>query len=254
MPSYQSIFDRVGLLVTANLNALLDKALGANSVAVFDEYVNRMNGALDALQTAEGVERGRCKTLGRQIDELETEVTRLDEDVDRLLDRGERTLAASRQAVYNTKSQLLEQLKGDLGHAEQEVAKLADSRAKLSAQIEVAQSRRQQLVALIEQKKAAELRYKAQQGVHVAGPDRLRTDDMIEKARQELEVAEGKNEAAAATLDARIDDLLGSDEIEGQLRAREAKRLGGQKLEQLPEPKLAIGGWLLVVSQMTLGG
>jgi len=237
MPGYQSILDRVGLLIAANVNALLDRALGANSVAVFDEYVNRMNGALDALQTAEGVERGRAKTLSRQIDELEVEAARLDEDVDRLLDRGERTLAAARQAVYNTKSSLLEQLQEDLASSQQQVAKLADSRAKLAAQIEVAQSKRQQLVALIEQKKAAELRYKAQTGAHVSGPDRMRTGDILERARQELEVAEGKNEAAAATLDARIDDLLGTDEIEAQLQAREAKRLGGRKTEQLPEPK-----------------
>src|SRR5512146_1871212 len=101
MPSYQSIFDRVGLLISANVNALLDRALGANSVAVFDEYVNRMNGALDALETAEGVERGRAKTLGRQIDELEADTVRLDSDVDRLLARNERTLAAARQAVFN---------------------------------------------------------------------------------------------------------------------------------------------------------
>src|SRR5512146_1394733 len=113
MPSYQSIFDRVGLLVTANVNALLDKALGANSVAVFDEYVNRMNGALDALQTAEGVERGRSKTLDRQIDTLEAEVAQLDEDVDRLLGQGARALAAARQAVFNTKSELLTQLRED---------------------------------------------------------------------------------------------------------------------------------------------
>lgn len=237
MPSYQSIFDRAGLLITANINALLNKALGANSVAVFDEYVNRMNGALDALETAEGVERGRSKTLGRQIDELEVTVNRLDEDVDRLLARGERTLAAARQAVLNTKIQLLEQLKADLAQCQQEVSKLSDSRAKLAAQIEVASAKRQQLVSFIEQKKAAELRYQAQAGAHVSAPDRMRVDDILERARQELEIAEGKNEAAAATLDSRIDDLLGSDDIELQLQAREARLLGPRKAASLPEPK-----------------
>lgn len=239
MPSYQSIFDRVGLLITANVNALLDKALGANSVAVFDEYVNRMNGALDALQTAEGVERGRSRTLSRQIEELRDEVARLDDDVDRLLDRGERTLASARQAIYNTKSQLLEQLGEDQEGCEKEIAKLADSRAKLSAQIEVAKAKRQQLVAVIEQKKAAEIRYRAQAGAHVATPDRLRTDDILEKARQDLEIAEGKNEAAALTLDSRIDQLLGSDDLELQLQAREARLKGGKKPPELESGKKA---------------
>lgn len=237
MPSYQSIFDRVGLLVAANVNSLLDKALGANSVAVFDEYVNRMNGALDALQTAEGVERGRAKTLDRQIDEIEAEVTQLDADVDRLLDRGERTLAAARQAVFNTKTELLAQLKEDRTECGSEIEKLGGSRAKLSAQIEVSKAKRMQLVGLIEQKRAAELRYKAQAGAHMSTPDRLRTEDIIEKARQEKEIAEGKNEAAATSLDQRIDDLLGTEDLEVQLQAREAKRLGTGQRPQLSEPK-----------------
>lgn len=238
MAGYQSIFDRVTLLVTANINALLDRALGANSVAVFDEYINRMNGALDALQVAEGVERGRSKTLARQVSDLQTQCAQLDQDVDKLLERGERTLAAARQAVLNSKSQLLEQMRDDHVQSQGEIAKLADSRAKLSAQIEVSRAKRMQLVALIEQKKAADLRYKAQAGAHVAAPDRMQTDEILERARQEKEIAEGKNEAAAATIDARIDEILGTDEIEWQLREREAKLLGGGKRpESLPEPK-----------------
>ena len=235
MAGYQSILDRVGLLITANINALLDKALGANSVAVFDEYVNRMNGALGALESAEGIERGRAKTLTRQIDELETQCEQMDDDVDRLLAKGERQLAAARQAVLNTKTQLLEQLRGDLTDCQQEVGKLANSRAKLMAQIEVTRAKRQELVALIEQRKAAELRYQAQAGIHVAAPDRLKTDEILEQERQKKEIAEGKNEAMADSLDAQIDELLGSDEIELQLQAREAKLLGAKRREALPE-------------------
>ena len=235
MAGYQSILDRVGLLITANINALLDKALGANSVAVFDEYINRMNGALGALETAEGIERGRAKTLTRQIDDLETQCEQLDDDVDRLLAKNERQLAAARQAVLNTKSQLLEQMKVDFTNCQQEVGKLADSRAKLMAQVEIARSKRQQLMAYMERKKAAELRYQAQAGVHIAAPDRLKIDELLEKERQMLEVTEGKNEAVAASLDSRIDELLGTDEIELQLQAREVKMLGSKKREALPE-------------------
>jgi predicted nucleic acid-binding protein len=90
---------------------------------------------------------------------------------------------------------------------------------------------------LIEQKRAAELRYKAQSSAQISAPDRTRTSDILEKAMQEKEIAEGKNEAAALTLDRQIDDLLGSDDLELQLQAREAKRLGSPKREQLPEPK-----------------
>jgi phage shock protein A len=233
--AYQSIFDKVGILISANVNALLDRALSGNSVAVFDEYINRMNGALDGLETAEGVERGRVKTLGRQIEETESDATRLDDDVDRLLGKGERTLAAARQAVLNTKKNLLESLQADLQNAQGEVSKLGDARAKLSAQIEVTKAKRGELVGLLEQRKAAEMRLKAQRGIHVAAPGTFRTDEIIEKERQRVEMVEGQNEAAAATLDHRIDDLLGSDEIEDQLKEREAKLLGRNQVKELPE-------------------
>jgi len=226
MAGYQSILDRVGLLITANLNALIDRALGANSVAVFDEYLNRMHGALDALTTAEGVERGRSRTVTRQLSELDVEIRKLDGDVDRLLERGERTLAAARQAVLNTKTNLRADLQEDLERSRAEVEKLADARAKLQAQIEVTRAKRQELVSLMEQRKAAELRYRAQAGAHAATPGTLRTDEILERARQEVEVAEGKNEALASTLDARIDEILGAEEIEAQLQEREARLRG----------------------------
>jgi phage shock protein A len=223
MARYQSILDRVGLLISANVNSLLDKALNTNSIAVFDEYVNRMNGALDALENAEGVERGRVKTLARQIEEVQADCETLDRDVDRLLAKNERTLAAARQAVLNTKQNLLQDLQEDAAQAKNEVEALGNSRAKLEAQIEVSKAKRQQLAGLIEQKKAAELRHKAQAGAHVAGPDRLRVDEIIERARQELEIAQGRNESAAATLDSRIDELLGAEDIEAQLQERERR-------------------------------
>ncbi|MCL4458752.1 MAG: hypothetical protein M1136_03640 [Chloroflexi bacterium] len=223
MPAYQSILDKVGIFVSANVNSLLDRALSLNSVAVFDEYVNRMNGSLDALVMAEGVERGRVKTLARQIGELEAECANLDGEVDRLLEKNERGLAATRQGLLNTKRRLLEDLKENLAQAQGEVQKLADARARLETQIEVTKAKREELVVLLEQKRAAELRYKAQAGVHMVTPGTTRTEEMLERARQEAELAEGRVEAAATATDARIAALLESDEIEAQLAEREAR-------------------------------
>ncbi|GIW05207.1 MAG: phage shock protein A [Dehalococcoidia bacterium] len=235
MAGYTSILDRVTLLVSANINALLDKALSLNRLAVFDEYLNRMGEAYESLQTAEGIERGRTRTLLRQLEETEAEVNKLDDDVDRLLQKGERGLAAARQAVLNTKLGLLEDIRENLQQSQLEAQKLADAKAKLQAQIEVTKARRQELVSLIEQKRASDLRLKAQQGIRDIG-DKTKTDALIERARQELEIAQGKEEAARDTLEARIDEVLGVDEIEQQLAAREA-RLGLKSAEtsQLPE-------------------
>jgi phage shock protein A len=236
MAGYTSILDRVSLLISANINALLDKALSLNRLAVFDEYLNRMGEAYESLQTAEGIERGRTRTLMRQLEETEAEVAKLDSDVDRLLQKGERGLAAARQAVLNTKLGLLEDIRENLQQSQLEAQKLADAKAKLQAQIEVTKARRQELVSLIEQKRASDLRLKAQQGIREIG-DKTKTDALIERARQELEIAQGKEEAARDTLEARIDEVLGADEIEQQLAAREA-RLG---LKPASAPQLPDG-------------
>lgn len=236
MAGYTSILDRVTLLVSANINALLDKALSLNRLAVFDEYLNRMGEAYESLQTAEGIERGRTRTLLRQLEETEAEVSKLDDDVDRLLQKGERGLAAARQAVLNTKLGLLEDIRENLQQSQLEAQKLGDAKAKLQAQIEVTKARRQELVSLIEQKRASDLRLKAQQGIRDIG-DKTKTDALIERARQELDIAQGKEEAARDTLVARIDEVLGADEIEQQLAAREA-RLG---LKPADAPQLSEG-------------
>ncbi|MFN8535675.1 MAG: hypothetical protein U0556_19220 [Dehalococcoidia bacterium] len=235
MAGYSSILDRVSLLVSANINALLDKALSLNRLAVFDEYINRMGEALESLQTAEGIERGRTRTLMRQLEETEAETTRLDDDVDRLLQKGERGLAAARQAVLNTKLGLLEDVRENLQQSQLEAQKLGDAKGKLQAQIEVTKARRQELVSLIEQKRASDLRLRAQEGVRDIG-DKTKTDALVERARQELDVAQGKEEAARDSLEARIDEVLGADEIEGQLAARETRLgLASGDTRQLPE-------------------
>src|SRR5256885_183007 len=120
MSGYQSLWDKIGILISANLNGLVNRALSMNSVAVFDEYLNRMHAELAALQSAEGFERGRTKTLTRQIATLEAECARYDQDVNRLLLRGERNLAAGRQATLNTKQALANQLKQSLTEAQAE--------------------------------------------------------------------------------------------------------------------------------------
>ncbi len=232
MPDYQAVFDRVGLLISVDLDALLARALGVNSVAVFDEYINRMNGALDWLQAAEEVERGHALALARLIEGLRRQTEQLDRDVDRLLERGERALAAARQAVLNGRVQLLEQLLQEQRGGQAEAARLVDWRARLVARIDLSAAKRQQLVALIAQNKAAAQCGTLEEGGGVDSPDHRRGVETLWGAGQMSVVAEGTNEASSAVIDA----ILGTDDIERQLREREEKMLAQAKTSPaLPE-------------------
>ena len=61
-----SLFSKVQTLISANLHALVDKALKANSVAVLDEYIRQAEDNLDDLQDALITVRGQVKTLERK--------------------------------------------------------------------------------------------------------------------------------------------------------------------------------------------
>ena len=184
-------WEKVGVLVSANLNGLVDRALSLNSVAVFDEYLNRMRAELAALQSAEGFERGRVRTLTRQLAGLGQECSRYDQDVDQLLLRSERELAAGRQTMLNTKRGLIEQLSQSLNEARSEISRLTGARTSLGVQIEATEVKRSELQALLQQKHAADLRAHATTGFAGHAGASAHAQAVIERARQETEVAVG---------------------------------------------------------------
>lgn len=226
MAGYQTLWEKVGILVSANLNGLMDRALSLNSVAVFDEYLNRMRAELAALQSAEGFERGRVRTLTRQLAGLERECSQYDQDVDRLLLRGGRELAAGLQTMLNTKRGLIEQLSQSLDEARSEITRLTGARTSLGVQIDATEAKRSELQALLQQKRAADLRARATTGFTGQVGASAQAQAVIERVRQETDVAIGRAEVAGATLDARIDEIIGAETVDQQLRERESRLKG----------------------------
>ena len=47
----QGILEKINILISANLHAMVDRALESNSVKVMDEYIRRANRDLDTLET-----------------------------------------------------------------------------------------------------------------------------------------------------------------------------------------------------------
>ena len=223
MPGYQSLSTKVSVLISANLNAIVNRALALNDVAVFDEYLNRMHAELVALQYAEGFERGRVRTLTRQIAGIETTSARYDQEIDRLLLRGERSLAAGRQAALNTKRDLATDLRSGLAEAEAEIERLSRERASLTAQIDLTEAKRLELRSLIQRRSAAEARARRTAGVGGYAGSGSHALEIVERVRQEAEIALGRAEVTAIAWTASIEDLLADEDIEQQLREREER-------------------------------
>jgi phage shock protein A len=68
-----TLLDKVSTLIKANLHAMVDQALKANSLAVFDQYIRDAENNLDALEDAAATVGGNVKTLGRKVEQYQAE-------------------------------------------------------------------------------------------------------------------------------------------------------------------------------------
>jgi phage shock protein A len=101
-----SLLEKVGILISANLHWMVNQALEANSLAVVDEYIRRVEDNLEALEDAAATVGGESKTLRRKQREFEAKAEELDRNIDLFLSEGNDSLAMAAQSRYNTMKDL----------------------------------------------------------------------------------------------------------------------------------------------------
>jgi phage shock protein A len=221
-----SLLSKVQTLIAANLHALVDNALKANSVAVLDEYIRQAENNLDDLQDALVTVRGQVKTLKRKYELFQAEADQLDTDIDRLLKLGKEDLAIAAQAQYNSKAELAQEYKEQWEKQQVEADKLNDARLKLEAKLTTIKQEREHLLALMELAKSKEIAAKTIRSLDdlkgVGDADIARVGEQI---RARLDRADAEIEMEATTLDTQMDEVLGKAYLEDQLTERK-RRLG----------------------------
>lgn len=244
MAGYTSILDRVGLLLSANINDLLDRALNANKPAVFDEQINLLNGSLEKITVALGESMGREHTLTREIVEVKQQLGKMDTEIDRLLEIEETeqdtkrrasiaTLATTRQANFNTTQEILDLKEDQLRESEEQIGQLRDAKIKLEARIDTLRAQKGRLLALISERKAAEAQGRALSDADIRS--RFSPDALIREEQEAVERARGIVAARGITVEQQLDDLLGNDALQQQLEERRARRLGGVRVRPVPQ-------------------
>src|SRR5258706_8400703 len=146
----QGILDKINTLISANLHAMVDSALQANSVKVMDEYVRQAEKNLENLEDATVTVGGTVKTLKRKYDEISGTVEKLDRDIDTLLTRNKPDLAAAAQADLNTKQQLAQEYYEQWQQQQTEYQKMLDAKLKLEAKLTTTKQEREHLQALLQ--------------------------------------------------------------------------------------------------------
>jgi phage shock protein A len=221
-----SLLSKVQTLIAANLHALVDSALKANSVAVLDQYIRQAEDNLDDLQDALVTVRGQVKTLRRKYELFQAEAEHLDADIDRLLKLGKQDLAVAAQSQYNSKAELAQEYKEQWEKQQVEADTLNDSRLKLEAKLTTIKQEREHLLALLELAKSKEIAVKTIRSLDdlkgVGDADVARVGEQI---RARLDRADAEIEMESTTLEAQMDDVLGRSHLEDQLAERK-RRLG----------------------------
>src|SRR5712692_866530 len=102
-----TLLEKVSVLVSANLHALIDQALKSNSLAVVDQYLRQVEDNLASLEDAAATVGAEVRSLQRKLDEHRRRAAGLDQAVDSFLADGSETLAAASQSRLNSLQHLI---------------------------------------------------------------------------------------------------------------------------------------------------
>jgi phage shock protein A len=221
-----SLLKKVQTLISANLHAMVDSALKANSLAVFDQYVREVEDNLENLQDAVATVGGELKTLRRKKAGLDQRAAELDRNIDIFLREGKEDLALAAQSKLNSVDRLLQNYTDMIERQESEYQSLKDARLKLEAKLTTVKQEREELQALLDLARSKELTAKTIKSLDDlmgAGDDDV--SRVAEGIRARLDQASARSEMLAGSLEAQMDQVLEQSTLQAQLAERKA-RLG----------------------------
>ena len=220
-----SLLERIGTLISANLNYMVSQALKANSMAVVDEYIRKVEDNLEALEDAAATVGGEAKTLKRKYLQYEGQAKELDRNIDLFLTKGKQDLAQAAQYRYNTISRLADTYGEQHQAQEAEYEKLLAAKLKLEAKLTEAKRERMELQAMLDLAKSKELTHRVVEGVAGITEPEAGIAEIREEIQRRLDKATAQGEIDAKRLDNQMAEALEKDTIERQLAERKA-RLG----------------------------
>jgi phage shock protein A len=221
-----SLLEKIQTLISANLHAMVDSALKANSMAVFDQYVREVEDNLENLEDAVATVGGELKTLRRKKAGLDQRADELDRNIDIFLREGKEDLALAAQSKLNSVNRLAQNYDEMLERQETEFQNLKDARLKLEAKLTTVKQEREELQALLDLARSKELTARTIKSLDdLMGADDADVSRVAEGIRARLDKASARSEMLAGSLDAQMDDVLEKSTLEAQLAERKA-RLG----------------------------
>lgn len=221
-----SLFEKINTLISANLHAIVDRALETNSVQVMDEYIRQVERNLEALEDSAATVGGTVRTLKRKYEEFSAAAEKLDRDIDTLIVKGKDELASAAQAELNTKQQLSQEYYQQWHDQETQYQKMLDMRLKLEGRLTTIKQEREHLRALIELAEAKKVTTKSIKSLNdLSNVGDAEISSLSDQIRNRLDQEDARLEMATRNLSGEIEDAVRDGEVERQLEERK-KRLG----------------------------
>ena len=223
-----SLLEKVRVLVSADLNRLVDRGLLSNEPAVFQHHVRELQGLQDQLSDQLAGVRADTMRLRQRSDEKQALLVKQDQEVDALLQAGLQEDALAAQDRVNQTRVEAAALTQQLERMEAQYAQMAEAQAQLNARVVALQYRAPEVDSLVGLARAKELTASAMQSLEdLSGsgdPDVARVVNSIRSrladAEAQIQELEQRGLAHGET-----PEVLKRRELESQLEARKA-RLG----------------------------
>jgi phage shock protein A len=216
-----SIFGRVRDLLSANINAMLDKAEDPEKMA--DEYLRQLNNELYEAKTSVAAAMADAMKLNTKEAQYEAEVEQWTSKAEMALRAGDEELAKAALGRKVQAAKLAEQYRQQSDQQDQQVEALQNALIQLETRI--AEAKRELIVA---KKNRAQTQEAIQRTVSSLGNmgalDKL--DRLEEKVDDRLAQADAMAKLNEGTLESKFKDLEKSSEIDAELA--ELKRKLGQ--------------------------
>ncbi len=221
-----TLLEKVQTLISANMHALVDRALKSNSMAVIDQYVRDVQDNLESLEDATATVGGELKSLRRKRGDLDQQAAQLDRNIDIFLREGKEDLALAAQSKLNSVTRLIENYAQMIERQETEFENLKNARLKLEAKLTAIKQEREELQVLLDLARSKEITVKAIKSLDdLVGVGDADVSRVAESIRARLDKASARSEMLASSLDAQMDEVLERGMLESQLAERKA-RLG----------------------------
>lgn len=223
-----SLLEKVQILVAADLNRLVDRALQSNEPAVFQHHIRELQQLQGQLGDQLAGLRADITAIRRRSDEQQSLVTQQDQEIDRLLQEGLHEDALAAQDRLNAARLAAAKLTEQVDGLEAKYAELAEARTRLDARITALEQSEPEVGGLVGLARAKELTATTAQSLDdLAGTGDADTARVVGSIRRRLAEAEAKIQELErrGLAHGETPEVLKRKELENQLEARKA-RLG----------------------------